>query len=39
VYAFWLDYVAHELRKYGDRTARPLWMRANIEVVADALNG
>jgi aminoglycoside phosphotransferase (APT) family kinase protein len=35
--AFWLDYVSHELRKYGDRAGRPVWVRDNISVVVDAL--
>jgi hypothetical protein len=37
VYAFWLDYVAHELRKYGDRGQRPVWMYRNVTVVVDTL--
>ena len=37
VLAFWLDYVSQELRKYGDRAGRPVWMRDNISVVVDSL--
>lgn len=37
VLAFWLDYVSQELRKYGDRASRPVWMRDNITVVVESL--
>lgn len=37
VLAFWLDYLSQDLRKYGDRAGRPVWLRDNIAVVVDAV--
>jgi hypothetical protein len=35
--AYWLDRVAFELRMFGDRAARPLWMQENVHRVLERL--
>ena len=35
--AYWLDHVAHHLRSYADRRARPAWLARNVHVPARAL--
>jgi hypothetical protein len=37
VAAYWLDYVAYQLRLYVDRARRPRWLRENVTNVAAAL--
>ena len=39
VLAYWLEHVAYELDYARDRSGRPVWMRNNVEVVLDALDG
>jgi len=35
--AYWLDRVAFELRMFGDRAGRPLWMQENVHRVLERL--
>jgi hypothetical protein len=37
VVAYWLDYVAYQLRLYADRSSRTQWLHANVVTVLDAL--
>ena len=39
VFAYWLEHVAYEIDYARDRAGRPVWMRNNVEVVLDALDG
>jgi Phosphotransferase enzyme family len=36
VYAYWLEYVAYQLRTHLDRRRQPAWIAGNIELVARA---
>jgi hypothetical protein len=37
--AWWLERVARELKTYGDRLRRPVWMHENVDSVVAALVG